>query len=140
MTPVFFINAFRNISETTILKTFAIIPKKHLCWSLFYQMMIFCEYFEIFKGTYFGEHLETDGLLCSPISYQNVLCYFWKDSNFSMLKSPTMNLGKMLKISCQKRSYFISFCSAFLTSFLLWNTFVYKRHKKAELKQLLKNR
>ena len=51
------------------LKKFAIFTEKHLCWSLcgrsglqFYQketptLMFFCEYCEIFKNTYFEEHL-----------------------------------------------------------------------------------
>ena len=36
---------------------------------------------------------------------------FQTDFNFSISKTPTMNLGKMLKIIYQKRSYFNSFCS-----------------------------
>ena len=48
--------------------------------------------------------------LCFRVSYRNFLCYFRKDFNFSIPKTPTMNLEKMLKIIFQKRSYFISFC------------------------------
>ena len=56
-----------------VLKIFAIFTGKHLCWSLFFIMMhafrlatflqrdfstgVFCEYYIIFKDTYFKEHL-----------------------------------------------------------------------------------
>ena len=48
-------------------------------------MKISCEYWEIFKSVYFGEHLGTDAFLCFPVSYRNFICYFRKDFNFSML-------------------------------------------------------
>ena len=35
---------------------------------------------------------------CFWVSYRNLLCYFKKDFNFSILKTPTMNFEKMLKI------------------------------------------
>ena len=117
MTFVFSINAFRNSHQRcSIKKLFLKISQysqKNTCSGVSF------EYCEIFKSAFFGEHLGTDAFLCFPISYRNFLCYFRKDFNFSMLKTPTMNLEKMLKIIYQKGSYFISFGSDFLTSFLL---------------------
>ena len=54
--------------------------------------MFFCEYCEIFKNAYFGEHLGTDAFLYFPVSYRNFLYCFRKDFNFLMLKTPMMNL------------------------------------------------
>ena len=128
MTFVFSINAFRSShqrcsTKKLLLKIYQYSQKTPVLESLFNKetptWMFFYEYCKIFKNAYFGEHLGTDAVLCFPVSNRNFLCYFRKNFNFSMLKTPTMNLEKMLKIIYQKRSYFISFCSAFLTSFLL---------------------
>ena len=66
-----------------------------------------------FQNSPYGH--ETDAFLTSftffRVSYRKCLCYFRTDFNFSISKTPTMNLEKMLKIIYQKRSYFNSFCS-----------------------------
>ena len=36
-----------------------IFTENHLCWSLFLIKLFPCEYCEIFKNTYFEEHLRT---------------------------------------------------------------------------------
>ena len=52
-----------------VLKNFAIFTGKHLCCSLFLlklqtpTQVFSCEYCEIFKNTYFEEHLQTAGTL-----------------------------------------------------------------------------
>ena len=142
MTFVFFINAFRSSHQSCyikklFLKIYQYLQKTRMLDSLFNKetrtWMFSCEYCEIFKNAYFEEHMGTDAFMCFPVSYRNFLCYFRKDFNYTTLKTPTMNLEKMLKIMYQKRNYFSSFCSAFLPSFLL-------SHKKAELKQSSRNR
>ena len=142
MTFAFFINAFRSSHQSCyikklFLKNYQYSQKTSVLEFLFNKetptWMFSCKYCKIFKNAYFGKHMRTDAFLCFPVFYRNFLCYFRKDFNFSMLKTPTMNLEKMLKIMYQKRNYFSSFCSAFLASFLL-------SHKKAELKQSSRNR
>ena len=58
-----------------------------------------------------GKDAFLTSFLCFRVSYRNFLCYFRKDFNFSISKTPTMNLEKMLKIIYQKRGCFMSFCS-----------------------------
>ena len=49
--------------KKAILKTFAVFTGKHLCWGFLLrpatQVFFSCEYYEIFKNTYFEEHLPT---------------------------------------------------------------------------------
>ena len=53
----------RSSLEKAVFKNFAIFIWKHLCWSLFLIVLLgphvfSCEHYEIFKNTYFEEHLE----------------------------------------------------------------------------------
>ena len=54
---MFFEKMFLKISQNSI--------RKHPCWSLFFikkettQVLLFCEFCEFFKNTYFAEHLLT---------------------------------------------------------------------------------
>ena len=137
MTFVFSINAFRSShqrcsTKKLLLKIYQYSQKTPVLESLFNKetptWMFFYEYCKIFKNAYFGEHLGTDAVLCFPVSNRNFLCYFRKNFNFSMLKTPTMNL-----------LHFILF--SFLNIFSFIRTPLSTRHiKKEEPKQPSRNR
>ena len=53
----------RSFIEKAVFKNYAIFIWKHLCWSVFLIGLLgphvfSCEHYEIFKNTYFEEHLE----------------------------------------------------------------------------------
>ena len=73
--------------------------------------MFYYEYYESFKNAYFGEHLGTDAFFTFFEYRIEIFFVISEKTNFSIPKTPTMNLEKMLKIIYQNRSYFISFCS-----------------------------
>ena len=65
--------------EKAFLKNFAMFTGKHLCWSLLLidlqlsfkgtpTQVFFCEYYKIFKNTYFDENLRTTASAV-PTSY-----------------------------------------------------------------------
>ena len=82
-----------------VLKNLANFAGKHLCWSLFLiklqqirsatLLMLSCEICEIFKNTYFEEHLPTnvslnerqqetyESYLVNPVLYPDVFSYRW---------------------------------------------------------------
>ena len=61
----------------SFLKIFAIFTGKHLCWCLFFNYQkrdsstgVSCEYCEIFKETYFEEHLATAASVIERVDLQ----------------------------------------------------------------------
>ena len=70
-----------------VLKNFANLTEKHLCWSLFLikmeawetpAQMFSCEISKIFKNTYFEEHLRTtaDQMICNKILLEKIRAVF----------------------------------------------------------------
>ena len=70
-----------------VLKNFANLTEKHLCWSLFLikmeawetpAQMFSCEISKIFKSTYFEEHLQTttDQMICNKILLEKIRAMF----------------------------------------------------------------
>ena len=57
---VFFRSSHRRCStKKAVRKNHAIFTEKYLCWCLLLIKLFSCEYFGIFKNTYFEEHLRT---------------------------------------------------------------------------------
>ena len=120
MTFVFSINAFRNSHQRRsikklLLKISQYSQKIPVLESLFNKWWYLVNTARFLRAPIL-ENIWEQMLFCD---FQYRIEIFFVILDFSMLKTPTMNLEKILKIIYQKRSHFISFSSAFLTSFLL---------------------
>ena len=78
-----------------VLKNFANLTEKHLCWSLFLikmeawetpAQMFSCEISKIFKSTYFEEHLRTtaDQTICNKILLEKIRAVFCISIKFDL--------------------------------------------------------
>ena len=120
------INTWNRLRHTYVLSllvlgtTFVYLYKDNL-QCLYYHVgvniLLWCPFFHSFdtpfQNSSYGHGTDAflTSVLCFRVSNRNFLCYFRKDCNFSISKTPMINLQKMLKIIYQKRSCFISFCS-----------------------------
>ena len=82
-----------------ILKNLAMFTGKHLCYScragglqLYYKeiptQVLSCEYCEIFKNTYFEEHLQT---AASALLIIKLLIKYWTSAELFLIKNITWN-------------------------------------------------
>ena len=72
---------WRCAIKKAVLKNLAIFIGKHLCWSLFNEVvptqLFSCEYYEIFKNTYFKKHLRTVASACRLQQQSNICLLNW---------------------------------------------------------------
>ena len=103
MTFIFSINVFRSSHQTcslkkTVLKNFAIFTEKHLFWSLFQNGCFRVNTAKFLRMPILENIWERMLFLFFRVPYRYFLCYFRKDLNFSISKTPTLNLEKMLEM------------------------------------------